>query len=172
MLILQTFLLLVLALIAWQDFKFRAVYWWLFPLLFALIVMLKMQDSTWSLITNNLLANSLFLGAQLLCLSLYFSIKERRWVNLFKTYFGLGDLLFLCCLTIYFSLLNYILFYVATLFLIILITVCTQWMVKKADPKIPLAGWQAILLFGLLLLEQTPYKIDLISTFGLTNYLT
>ncbi len=171
MLILQLFLLMILVLMAWQDFKFRAIYWWLFPLLLVGLLWLKIDGGEQATIPFNLLTNGLFLSAQFLLLSLYFSIKERKWVNLFKAYFGLGDLLFLLCLTVYFSFLNYILFYIATLFLVILITVLTRLLSLKANTTIPLAGWQALMLCLLMLLELSYGKMTFIDPFGFTSYL-
>lgn len=171
MLIIQSLLFVILILMAWQDFKFRAVYWWLFPLLLMALAMIKIKENNWSSLSNDLLYNGLFLGGQILFLTLYFSIKERRRVNIFKAYFGLGDLFFLCCITVYFSFLNYILFYIISLLAIILLTLFTQVMLKKTNPKIPLAGWQAILLLVFLVVDGYGRKIDFTTDLGLVNYL-
>lgn len=171
MLIVQSLLFVILLFMAWQDFKFRAVYWWLFPLLLMALAVVKVKESNWSSLGNDWLYNGLFLGVQILCLTLYFSIKERRWVNIFKAYFGLGDLLFLCCISVYFSFLNYILFYIVSLFAIILMTLLTQVTAKKTNPKIPLAGWQAMLLLVFLLADRYNGKIDFTTDLALVNYL-
>lgn len=170
MLTLQSILFAILMWMAWQDFKFRAVYWWLFPLLLIVLVMVKLKEHIW-ILSQDLLYNSAFLAVQMLFLTVYFSIKEQRWVNIFKAYFGLGDLLFLCCLTVYFSFFNYILFYVVSLFTIILMSLLTQVVSRKANPKIPLAGWQAILLLFFILVEGYYERVDLTTDLGLVNYL-
>jgi len=41
---------------------------------------------------------------------LYFSLKERRWVNPLRNYLGLGDTLFLLCLTPLFGVREFLVF--------------------------------------------------------------
>lgn len=157
--------------IAWQDFKFRAVYWWLFPALMLGLGLLKYQESSGNALWLDLAYNVGFLGLQLLFLSLYFSLKEKRWVNIFKAYFGLGDLLFLIIISSYLSFLNYLAFYIWSLCLIVIITLTGKWLNKDQNPKIPLAGEQAILFLMLMLIDFWSKKMDLTSDGWLSAYL-
>lgn len=153
-----------------QDFKFRAVYWWLFPLLFFALGLLTYDRTGANQITTNLFANFGFVSLQIALLSIYFSVKERRLVNIFVHHFGIGDLLFLLSVTVYFSLFNYILFYVTSLIMVIVFTLILNQLVKKTNPKIPLAGEQALLLVLFMAVDWFSSTINFITDFWVVNY--
>lgn len=153
-----------------QDFKFRAVYWWLFPLLFFALGLLTYDRTGANQITTNLFANIGFVFLQLVLLSIYFSVKERRLVNIFAHHFGVGDLLFLLSVTVYFSLFNYILFYVTSLIMVIAFTLILNQLVKKTNPKIPLAGEQALLLVLFMAIDWLSSSINFSADLWVVNY--
>lgn len=153
-----------------QDFKFRAVYWWLFPLLFFALGLLTYDRTGANQVTTNLFANFGFVFLQLLLLSIYFSVKERRLVNIFAHHFGVGDLLFLLSVTVYFSLFNYILFYVTSLIMVIAFTLILNQLVKKTNPKIPLAGEQALLLVLFMAIDWFSPSINFSADLWVVNY--
>lgn len=171
MFILKFAIWIVLLAIAWQDFKFRAVYWWLFVLLMAGLSALTILGSSASAIGTNLLHNGSFLGVQLLFLTLYFSVKQKRLVNIFADYFGLGDLLFLLSITVYLPFLNYLFFYLFSLLAVILVSIGSKALRKNSNPKIPLAGEQAVMLLVLMLIDTLNNKINLTNDLWLTAYL-
>lgn len=166
MILLTSLIGAILLFIAWQDFKFRAVYWWLFPLLLITLAIAKVWQTNSLQMASDLRYNCAFLGVQLLTLSLYFSLKQRNLVNIFNGYFGLGDLLFLFSIAAYFSVVNYIIFYLLSLFLAIVLS-----LFREANAKIPLAGQQAIALLLIILADQTLIKLDLTSGIWFNNYL-
>jgi hypothetical protein len=167
MLFLHGLILVTLILIAWQDFKERAIYWWLFLILFITVAQAKVIQYNWQFMLNNLLDNSSFLSIQILCLSLYFSLKEQRWVNIFSRYFGLGDLLFLVGIMPYFTFINYIAFYLLSLLAVMLTCL---FFTKGFKAKIPLAGLQAI-VFGLYSIAGLLNKNITLIPAGFLNYL-
>ncbi|TKC04529.1 hypothetical protein FA048_19510 [Pedobacter polaris] len=170
MLLLQGFIFAILVFIAWQDFKFRAVYWWLFVTLLIALTGLKITHSNWQTLVYDLKCNVMFLGVQLLFLTLYFSIKEKKMVNIFHSYFGLGDLFFLLSITTYFSFFNYVVYYLISLFVIILMSIAVHILVKSASAKIPLAGEQALLLMVFMLVDGFVQNVNLTTDLGLINY--
>lgn len=153
-----------------QDFKFRAVFWWLFPLLFLALGLLTNDRIGASQTTTNLFTNIGFVFLQLMLLSIYFSVKERRLVNIFAHHFGVGDLLFLLSVTVYFSLFNYILFYVTSLVMVIVFTLILNQLVKKTNPKIPLAGEQALLLVLFMAIDWLNSTINFSTDLWVVNY--
>ncbi|MEE1945900.1 hypothetical protein VRU48_12335 [Pedobacter sp. KR3-3] len=171
MYILRCAVWIVLLAIAYQDFKFRAVYWWLFVLLMAGLSALMVLESSAGSIGTNLLYNGSFLGVQLLFLTLYFSFKQKKLVNIFADYFGLGDLLFLLSITVYLSFLNYLFFYLFSLLAVILVSIGSRVLSKNSNPKIPLAGEQAILLLVFMVVDLLSSSIDLTNDWWLTAYL-
>lgn len=166
MLMLFYFSGIILAAIAWQDFKYKAVYWWLFLLLLVALAIAKIGLTDSSQMSTDLLYNSAFLALQMFVLSLYFSFKERKWINIFNGYFGLGDLFFLLSIAPYLSFVNYIFFYLLSLFVAIVLN-----FFKKGNTEIPLAGQQALALLLAMMADQMLIKLDLTSGIWLNNYL-
>lgn len=154
-----------------QDLKSRAVYWILFPLLFACLFILKLiEHNTVNQIFESAGINLVFLGVQMLAVSAYFSIKNKRWVKITTALLGWGDVLLLLCLTVCFSVLNYLLFYVMSLLLSLM-----TWMILKAvnlvkSQHIPLAGFQSIVLVLLFISAWWVWPLNLNSDAWLLQY--
>lgn len=136
-----------------QDIKFRAVSWYYFPLLFMLLFAYSvlLNGAAQSLI--NLSLNTAFITVNLLLVSLYFSIKHKRFVNIFRDYFGLGDLLFFICLAASFSFINYIIFLVSAFVCITIISIFVIGTLKGKKQTIPLAGAVAIFYLPFCIVE-------------------
>lgn len=145
---------MVLAFMAYQDFKFRGIYWWLFPLLFFGLLTYGSMLTGWHSVYSAAAINAVFLLAQVVFLTLYISVKKGRLTNIFNGFFGLGDLLFLCCATCCFSVSNYIFFYILSLFLTIAFTLAFKFFRSQVKDKIPLAGYQAVLLIVVMLADR------------------
>jgi hypothetical protein len=164
-------MMIALLAIAVQDFKFRAVYWWLFPVLMSCLALVKGTERNFALLVQDFLSNIVFLSVQFLFLSVYFSLKERRMVNILNGYLGLGDVLFLIAITAYFSFLNYLVFYLATLFGIIAISLFVKWKYEMNEQKIPLAGYQAVIFIFWIAIAEFSGKVCLTADDWLVNYL-
>ncbi|NQD72699.1 hypothetical protein HP439_18405 [Sphingobacterium shayense] len=131
--------------LAWEDFKHRTVHlWWYIILAIGLAGLILMQGSYggWLLTT---VINLLFVLVLLLILTIYFSIKEKKLVNLFVRHLGWGDVLFFLVITPYFSLMQYILFTVASLIIALLLTPII-FRLQGKNRHVPLAGIQATCL--------------------------
>ncbi len=151
MFILRALIILLLGGIFLQDIKSRAVYWFWFPLLVgAFLGEQLLQHTPITIPLQNWLSDMLFLLPQFLILKIYFYLKERRWVNLTDGLLGWGDVLLLMCIGFYFSLMAFILFYLTSLVLIVLVWSAWQATSKSGSQQIPLAGMQALLLAVLL----------------------
>ena len=99
---------------------------------------------------------------QLLLLTIYFSMKNKKWVNITKDYLGWGDILFLLTVAFFLSPMNYLFFYVGSLLVVLLFTMLA--LVRNGTRyKIPLAGLQALLFAGLPLIDWN------LSTFSLQS---
>ncbi len=140
--ILLTILTISLLLIFWQDLKLRHIH-----VVLPIITLL----SSYSLIKPNLYQTGLnifFLVITLGVLTIYMSLKNKKFLNPFKNYFGLGDLLFYLAISPLFFLYNYILFFVLSMLFAIVI----QKIFKKNinQNSVPLAGLSALLLILIL----------------------
>lgn len=150
---LQIAILSGLAFIFYQDMKYRAVYWVCFPILAALLFVVKYQYTGIEQTLTDAGFTLSFLLIQFAILWGYFSLKHKKAVNLTKDYLGWGDVLFLITIVCYLSPANYVLFYVGSLILVLFYVITANLLNSKASPQIPLAGLQAALLGILMTVE-------------------
>lgn len=133
--------MVLLTAVAIEDFREQAVHFWLFPLLMVLALYLDGSHFEW----QHVIINFSILFVQLAILTTYFSLKHMQFINITQAHLGWGDILFwlvLCCL---FSPLNFVVFYMLSLFLSIL----GSWIISARHVeknRIPLAGMQAFQL--------------------------
>ena len=143
----------LLFIIAWEDFKHRAVHVIWYPMLFCaltLYVYFVVGLANWYL---NVGLNLLFLAIQGGLLVLYFVLKHKKWVNITEHYIGWGDVFFLISVVALFTPLMYVLFYLTSLLAVVFVVLMYRLLVK--DIKfIPLAGLQAVWLSLGLIYQQ------------------
>jgi uncharacterized paraquat-inducible protein A len=141
-----------LAMLSVQDWRKRQVHWFLFPVLLLLFVYQK-ADAYQG--TNDFLMDFLFpfcfLLLQLAVLTVYVSVRSRRWTMITDGFVGLGDILFFLVLCFYFNLYTYVLFYLISLMLVLIIWPLSQAFLKLKENTIPFAGLQAFFLILVLL---------------------
>lgn len=141
-------LLTSLLVVFYQDLKFRAVYWWLFPVL----AIGSYFYSSKTISIHEWKINFLFIGLQLLGVYLYFCLKNKALVSLKNIELGLGDILMFLVLALWFTPINFILFFISSLFSITLIMLLFR---LNKSTCIPLAGIQAALLVILIVLNES-----------------
>lgn len=138
---------LVLLVIIYLDFRNRTVNTFLFPLLFVLIAAYSISRASVEEVILNLSVNVVLsgciLGSSLL-------ITRRLTARPFGKLIGAGDLLFLLCISCFFRPEMYVIFFVLSNAMTLLI----HWLLTKINPSkvdatIPLAGYQSI-FFGVM----------------------
>ena len=151
MLFLKFLILAVLLLIFVQDIRNRSVYWVLFPVFAPLLILLHLlQHHLLADIWQSVSINIVFLLLQFLIISVYFSIKNRHWINITDGLLGWGDILLLLSISFYVSPLNFLLFYIVSLTISLLIWLFWQVISKEKNKQIPLAGFQALIFIVFL----------------------
>ncbi len=129
--------------IIYEDFRYRGIQPWI---LIVFVVACLISGLTHDLSWIDFLFNTAFILLQWLGLFLYFSIKNRKFINIVDTRLGSGDLVFflgLCFLMPKFVFLHYFIFAtVSTLLASIFMSPS-----GKHGKAIPLAGWMGIFLF-------------------------
>jgi len=144
--IIQLSILIILMIMGLQDFRYRAISWYTFPLL-AVLLLLGNKDFN---ITEAFI-NIGFLLINFGLATLFISLKKKKFTNLLKSHIGWGDLLMLLCLSLYFSPVNFFVFYLSSLVFIAIATGIYMLVIKPAHYTIPLAGMQGLLLFACIL---------------------
>lgn len=141
----QLALLPPLLFIIYEDFRGRAIHWyWI-----ALLLLISLLGFPWRV--EWIGVNVLLVGFQMSVLSLYFSWKAGKWVNIINRYLGLGDLLFFLPLCVLFAPANFIFFFIFSLVLSLCSHLVLQYFLPQTKPTIPLAAYMAIALIAVLL---------------------
>lgn len=161
----------MLAFVSFQDFKYRAVSVIVFPVLFIIAVFRGIQLLGWQNLSMLFIFNLAFLFFQWLCLTLYFSVKEKKLTDITKRYIGWGDVLFMLILCLFFSFINFIVFYTFALLTIISTFICYKLFAKNNNKEIPLAGSIALLLLLCLVSNYFLKEIDFYNDSRILNYL-
>jgi hypothetical protein len=169
-LLLKTLIAAVLLVIFLQDLKSRAVYWFLFPSLVILLAYLRFQHSfSWPDWEKSVSINIGFIALQLLFLTLYFSVRNKKLINITNELLGLGDILFLLSISFYLSVLNFLFFYIISLIGALLIWLTWQSLSTKKNKYIPLAGFQSLIFMLFLACDWWLRSFDLTNDTWLLN---
>lgn len=156
-----------------QDLKSRSVYWLMFPILVLLLLILQYQKNHDLLaIWQPALINIGFLALQILLVSAYFSIKNKRLINITDQLLGLGDILFLLSITAYLSVLNFLVFYILSLVIVLFSWLIWESFSQKKGHAIPLAGLQALILIAVLSYDWWVKNLNLTADTWLLNLIT
>jgi hypothetical protein len=150
-LIAKIFIAFFLLLIAYQDFKQREISWYSIPALIGSFLYTSTLIKPFNDIWIGLLFNVGFILLQLLLLTGYLSVKNKKLVNIVNSYLGIGDILFFTVLAVAFSPVNFIVFYIVSCLLTI-VGYGIYSTLRKKRKDIPLAGAMAcivLLLMGL-----------------------
>jgi hypothetical protein len=145
--------------IFWQDNKMRQIHVVLPLMVFSCAFLsIKNFPFKYSIVFNNLI----FFFTTFVALIIYMSIKNKKYINPFKNYFGLGDLLFYIAITPLFLLRNYIVFFVCSM----IFAIGMQFLFKKyiSQDSVPLAGLSSVLLIFIILNDTlfSWYQVTLI----------
>jgi hypothetical protein len=140
---------LVFLVIFYQDVKNRTIHVLLLIILFVL-----------GLITNycffgkgiEWLYNLGFVGVNLIGITIYFSLKHKKFINPIDYLIGLGDILFFIAITPFFLIREYIVFF--TLSLIFSLVLYYLVRIFKVVNTIPLAGYMSIFFIANIISER------------------
>ena len=147
-------MIILLLQICYQDFRTRQMSVLIWGIFCFVAMAYAVQQSVWSVLWRQGLVNMGFVTLQLGLVSLYFSWKHRRWVNISKEQLGLGDIIFFLPLCWLFTPFHFILFYLFSLLLVLLGFLIYNALATQKVQTIPLAGGQAICLIVVLLFIQ------------------
>lgn len=130
--------------IIYEDFKERKIHiaW----LLILTLVVGFFLHADWKMV----IINFCLVFFQLLLLTIYFSIKEKRLIYLPAAHLGWGDILFYIPLCLWFSTSNLILFFIVGFIGILVLFGLYNLSFKPKDQSIPLAGCLSVFLIILM----------------------
>lgn len=158
---LNILILLLLALITYQDFRYRAISWLTIPLLFAAFAADFILTADFRLFMQAFFFNIGFIIFQLFAVTAYFSLKHRAFTNIVSKYIGWGDILFFAVAAAAFSPANFIVFYLSGIIFSLLTALVFRMLKRTLQAEIPLAGVMALLLLLCYSFSHFSYSIDL-----------
>jgi hypothetical protein len=139
----------LLGLVFIQDMIYRAVTWYLFPvLLIGLLAVRLLSGESFSAIGQSSIVNFAVVVMILLVLTLYLLLRNGRVLNITKDHLGIGDILFFGVVACYLSVLNFMFFFNVSLVFSILLYLLIRGITKSK--YIPLAGFQSLVFIVFL----------------------
>ena len=144
----------LLGIVVFQDFKSREISWFLIPLLLIGFAVYGLQQIRMEEFATYFGINLMLVMLNLLCVTLFISLKEKKPTNILKHHLGLGDVLFFLVLTLVFSPFNFIFFYLGSILLTALIYGGLIVFNKKKKVLVPLAGAMSLMLIVTMLIDQ------------------
>lgn len=132
-----------------QDMMYHAVTWYLFPVLMAGLLSLRLlSGESFTTIGQSSLVNFAVVCMVLLMLTLYLLLRKGRILNITKEHLGIGDILFFGVVGCYLSVLNFMLFFNISLVCAVLLYLLLKVITKSKH--IPLAGFQSLVFIVFL----------------------
>jgi len=135
---------ILLCLVAWQDFRERAISVWLLVLLTVSEFLYKYVQTGAENLLLQFAQNSLIIFSQLIIIWTYTIVKNRKWINLFRTGFGIADLILLLILGINFAPFIFVLFMLGGCVIAISSTLIVRLFFQITDQTVQLAGYLSI----------------------------
>lgn len=140
--------ILVLSFISYQDFKHKEVSLIFIFILFGLFCTVAYEaEGSFKAVGLNFLLNACFVIFQLICVKLYFVIKNKKNELFLDVYIGKGDILFFFISCMAFSTPLFIVFYFVSL--IIALICAFIFYIGSANlnsKEVPLAGIMSVIL--------------------------
>lgn len=138
--VLKLLLLAVFSLIFFQDYKDRTVYWFLYPIIGILVLILQIQIIPIDIALINSGFNLSFVIFLLVFCYLYARIKLKK--SLLQSVLGLGDVLFFIAIAFSFSIVSFLVLFVFSLIFSLVLHMALQY--KQTEQTVPLAGYMSL----------------------------
>lgn len=126
------------------DIKYRAVYWWLYVLVFGMSLYIALQHTSFSVWKIHTAINLLVITVQFVVLQIWYIIRVRRFEFMFRKAIGLGDVLFLLCPVVLLPVPLFLYFLVIGFILSLLAHGIALRMFANYSKTVPLAGYLSI----------------------------
>lgn len=153
--ILNLLLIGVLIMVLYQDMMKRTIHVTLPIVLFLIGIVVNVISS--DLDFYNMFYNIAFISINISGLVLYFSLKNRGFINPIDSFIGLGDIAFFIAITPLFNLKPFILFFI--LGLLFSLMVHGVFLLINKVKTIPLAGYLALFLM-INIVAKNVFKIN------------
>jgi hypothetical protein len=159
---------IVLLIIVYQDFNYRTLSAYIVLIALALSAFYSVWMNGWKQTFTFVGINLLFIVFQMIGVFIYFSLKNKSYINIVNKYIGVGDILFFVVVSFSFSPVNFILFNLAAYILILLVFGILN-VAFRYSKTVPLAGCLSVLLAIIVALHKIihfePYDDNMLLSF-------
>jgi hypothetical protein len=140
MIVLKLAICMALLTIAYQDYKDRMVFWFLYPIVGLLgFFIQKKYGLLWTVVAFNTIVNLIFISIMLAILWMYTKLILKK--KLINEAIGIGDILFFVFLSFCFPIVTFVFMFVMALIFSLGIHLIFS---KDKKETIPLAGYMAV----------------------------
>jgi len=147
-------IIVILLMIALEDFRHRQVHVLWFILLIVAILLESFGVTGQTEHLNHFLTNLLFIIVQWLGITLFFTLKTKKLVNVMDRYIGWGDAVLLFAFALLLPPLSFALFMILSYVLVLIISLIRLSLNRSKPYPVPLAGWLGIFMMVLISLDQ------------------
>lgn len=140
MLGLKIVIIFIFGFIFWQDYKDRLVYWFLYPLVGIVGLLIQINHVSLYMLIVNTLINLILILTVLLVLFVYTKIILKK--GFINHSIGVGDLLFFIFLCFCFSMISFVVLFVFSLLFSLLMHFILKTRYAKTE-TLPLAGYMS-----------------------------
>ncbi len=152
----QAVVVSVLLLIAYEDFRYRSIRIFLFPILAFALFWFTVRNTPVEEIAANAVLNTFYVLLILLMSFLYlYFFRKKAFMP--SQYLGVGDLLFLLCVSMCFDPVDFVMFITASMFAAILFHFVLSSLFRRYRLMhvVPLAGYQSFCLLIFIVIKPT-----------------
>lgn len=149
----NTILIVLFAIVFFQDVSSRAVFWPIFLLLFGIACWQNYSD----MLITNISMSLAFIAFLLISLTLYLSVKNKQVIHIWQGFFSLGDILFIIAITPLFSWFEFIYFFTFGTIAVLILYGLTYPFVK--DKSVPYAGYLSIISISFLVFPTSFFQL-------------
>lgn len=140
MIVLKLAICMALLTIAYQDYKDRMVFWFLYPIVgFLGFFIQKQYGLLWTVVAFNTIVNLIFISIMLAILWMYAKLILKK--KLINEAIGIGDILFFAFLSFCFPIVSFVFMFAMALIFSLVIHLIFS---KDKKETIPLAGYMAV----------------------------
>lgn len=152
--------ILMLLVLFFQDFRMRAIHWSPLIILFFTILAEAFHAQGFSEVAGMVLRNTFFLMIQGIVLVLYYLVKGRSVKSIINVSIGSGDILLFLITTFCFSMVNFVIFYILSLILSLVLWLTVTMLFSPTEKSVPLAGLTSATLVLIFVFDRFSFSFD------------
>ncbi len=151
--VIRVIICFVLLIVVIQDFRFRAVHWIMFPVLWILLVADSLIGLKFMPYISGTAINLLIILIQSLILYTYYMLQGKNHKFIITRILGVGDMLFIIIMAFAFTWTSFMFYYIAGLLFALLVWIIIRKIAKEETGLVPLAGLLALYMIIIMLVD-------------------